>query len=107
VSARGAGADDLKLIKGIGNQNEARLHALGVWHFDQISGWSVENVKWVGSYLAFPGRIDREQWIAQARDLAAGRKGEFARRAEAGLVKSSADDGSHGRGDIAKVDPRR
>ena len=66
-------ADDLKRIRGIGQQNERRLHALGIWHFDQIAAWSAENVAWVGSYLAFPGRIDREKWIAQAKDLAANR----------------------------------
>ena len=98
--------DDLKLIKGIGKQNEARLHGLGVWHFDQIAAWTVENVKWVGSYLAFPGRIDREEWIKQARELAAGVTTEFARRVDAGLVKSSVDDGSRGQGNIAKVAPK-
>ena len=65
--------DDLKKIRGIGPQNERRLHALGIWHFSQIAAWSEDNVKWVGSYLAFAGRIDREKWIAQARDLAAGK----------------------------------
>ena len=65
--------DNLKKIRGIGPQNERRLHALGIWHFAQIAAWSEDNVKWVGSYLAFAGRIDREKWIAQARDLAAGR----------------------------------
>jgi predicted flap endonuclease-1-like 5' DNA nuclease len=103
ADARGGVPDDLKLIKGIGKQNEARLHALGVWHFDQISVWSPENVKWIGSYLSFPGRIDREQWIAQSKDLAAGRETEFSKRAEAGLLKSSSDDGSHGQG-VAKID---
>ena len=106
AAAKGGAPDDLKLIKGIGKQNEARLHGLGVWHFDQIAAWTVENVKWVGSYLAFPGRIDREEWIKQARELAAGVKTEFARRVEAGLVKSSADDGSLGQNNIAKIDPK-
>jgi predicted flap endonuclease-1-like 5' DNA nuclease len=69
---RGAGPDDLQRIKGIGPQNEGRLHGLGIWHFDQIANWSTDNVRWVGSYLAFPGRIDREQWVAQAKILAAG-----------------------------------
>ena len=31
-----------------------------------------DEAAWVGSYLAFPGRIERENWIAQARALAAG-----------------------------------
>ena len=83
--------DDLKKIRGIGPQNERRLHALGIWHFAQIAAWSEDNVKWVGSYLAFAGRIDREKWIAQARDLAAGRATEFSRRAPAGKVATSKD----------------
>lgn len=66
-------ADNLKRIRGIGPQNEGRLHKLGIWHFSQIAAWSDENVKWVGSYLAFSGRINREKWVAQARELAAGK----------------------------------
>ncbi|MEI5664198.1 hypothetical protein WBO78_04595 [Bosea sp. CCNWLW174] len=70
IAARGGQADDLKLIKGIGPQNEARLHALGIWHFSQIAAWTPENVEWIGTYLAFPGRIEREGWVAQAAALA-------------------------------------
>ncbi|HEV7327999.1 MAG TPA: hypothetical protein VGN91_23280 [Bosea sp. (in: a-proteobacteria)] len=70
AAARGGQADDLKLIKGIGPQNEERLHALGIWHFSQIAAWSPQNVEWVGTYLAFPGRIEREDWVAQAAGLA-------------------------------------
>jgi predicted flap endonuclease-1-like 5' DNA nuclease len=106
AAPRGGVADDLKRIKGIGKQNEARLHGLGVWHFDQIAAWSAQNVKWVGSYLAFSGRIDREKWVSQSSELAAGRKTEFARRVDAGLVKTSRDDGSHGQDNIAKVEPK-
>lgn len=62
-------ADDLKVIKGIGPQNEARLNALGVFHFDQIAAWTPDEARWVGSYLAFPGRIEREDWVGQARTL--------------------------------------
>ena len=88
--------DDLKKIRGIGPQNERRLHALGIWHFAQIAAWSEDNVKWVGSYLAFAGRIDREKWIAQARDLAAGRDAESSRRTPAGKAPTSKDDGASG-----------
>jgi predicted flap endonuclease-1-like 5' DNA nuclease len=91
-------ADDLKRIRGIGPQNEGRLHGLGIWHFSQIAAWSDENVKWVGSYLAFSGRIHREKWVAQARDLAAGKETEFSRRVAAGKVAKSKDDGSQGQG---------
>jgi predicted flap endonuclease-1-like 5' DNA nuclease len=95
ASARGQ-PDNLKKIRGIGPQNERRLHALGIWHFSQIAAWSEDNVKWVGSYLAFAGRIDREKWIAQARDLAAGSDTEFSRRVTAGKVVTSKDDGASG-----------
>lgn len=85
-------ADDLKRIKGIGKQNEGRLHGLGIWHFNQIAQWSAEEVKWVGAFLAFPGRIEREDWVGQAKILAAGGVTEFARRADAGEVATSRDD---------------
>jgi predicted flap endonuclease-1-like 5' DNA nuclease len=97
---RGGKADDLKLIRGIGKQNEGRLHGLGIWHFDQISAWSKQQVLWVGSYLAFPGRIEREEWVKQARQLAAGKDTEFSKRAKWGLVPTSKDDGSLGQGNV-------
>lgn len=93
---RGGAADDLKLIKGIGRQNEERLHGLGVWHFDQIAAWSQENIDWVGSYLAFPGRIEREQWVMQAAQLARGGETEFAKRVKRGEVPTSNDETQKG-----------
>jgi len=71
ASARVGRTDDLKRIRGIGPQNETRLHALGIWHFDQIAAWTEDQALWVGGYLAFPGRIEREGWIEQAKELAA------------------------------------
>ena len=85
-------ADNLKKIRGIGPQNERRLHGLGIWHFSQIAAWSEDNVKWIGSYLAFSGRIQRENWIAQARELAAGTDTDFSRRVAAGKVPTSKGD---------------
>lgn len=92
VEPRGGKGDDLKRIAGIGKQNEGRLHGLGVWHFDQIAAWSVDEAKWVGGYLAFPGRIEREDWIAQAKLLASGEATEFSKRADAGKVATSRDE---------------
>ena len=106
VSPRGGQADDLKRIRGIGPQNEGRLHALGIWHFAQIAAWSQDNVSWVGSYLAFPGRIDREEWIAQATTLADGRETEFSRRVEHGEVatsKGAIADGERNFADLSKI----
>jgi NADH-quinone oxidoreductase subunit E len=68
---RGGGPDDLQRIKGVGPVNEKHLHGLGVYHFDQIAAWGRSEIRWVGTYLSFPGRIDREQWVVQAAKLAA------------------------------------
>ncbi len=103
VSPRGGRADDLKLIRGIGKQNEGHLHRLGIWHFDQIARWNRENVLWVGSYLAFPGRIEREEWVSQARQLAAGQETAFAARVKRGEVPTSMDDGSFGQANVASL----
>ena len=73
--ARAGNADNLQRVKGIGPVNEKRLHELGVFHFDQIAAWTRDEIRWVGTYLSFPGRIDREQWLAQAASLAHGGPG--------------------------------
>jgi predicted flap endonuclease-1-like 5' DNA nuclease len=88
-TARGGKPDDLKRIRGIGPQNEARLHALGIWHFDQIGAWTREEIDWVGNYLAFPGRIDREEWVPQAKNYAGGGTSEFDQRYARGEVTTS------------------
>jgi len=87
---RAGKADDLKRIKGIGRQNEARLNTLGIWHYDQIAAWSAREVAWVGAYLAFPGRIERERWVDQAAALARGEATDFAKRVDRGEVSTSA-----------------
>ena len=68
-------ADDLQRIKGIGPVNQRHLNALGIYHFDQIASWTREEIRWVGTYLSFPGRIDREHWVSQADNLARGGRG--------------------------------
>jgi predicted flap endonuclease-1-like 5' DNA nuclease len=67
---RGGQADDLSKIKGVGPKSVEKLHALGVYHFDQIAGWTPENVKWVSASFAIPGRLERGRWVAQAKELA-------------------------------------
>ena len=102
--------DDLKRIRGIGPRNAGRLHELGIWHFAQVAAWTDENVKWVGSYLASSGRIQRDNWVAQARELAAGQETDkeagkennkaSSRRAAAGKVAAPKDDGSPEEGSV-------
>ncbi|MDJ0921141.1 MAG: NADH-quinone oxidoreductase subunit NuoE [Henriciella sp.] len=85
--------DDLKRIKGIGPVNEKALNELGVYKFRQIAAWTPANVDWVEDFMSFPGRIEREDWIAQAKQLAAGEETEFSKRVDAGEVESSKDEG--------------
>jgi predicted flap endonuclease-1-like 5' DNA nuclease len=89
VAPRSGKADDLKLIKGIAKTNEDKLHALGIWHFDQMANWTSDEITWVGSYLAFPGRIQREKWVEQARQFLKGEETEHAKAVKTGLDQSS------------------
>ncbi|WP_342075260.1 NADH-quinone oxidoreductase subunit E [Yoonia sp. SS1-5] len=67
---RGGKGDDLKKISGVGPKLEGVLHDLGFWHFDQIAKWTEAEVAWVDSRLKFKGRITRDNWMAQAAELA-------------------------------------
>ncbi len=76
--------DDLKEISGIGLKIEEALNELGIFHFDQIAAWTSENAKWIDNYLVFKGRVLREDWIGQAKLLAAGGSTEFSRKVKRG-----------------------
>ncbi|WP_027166767.1 ATP-binding cassette domain-containing protein [Mesorhizobium sp. WSM3224] len=67
---RGGKADSLVRIKGIGPVNERKLNEHGIFHFDQIAAWKKADIEAVEAYLAFDGRIAREDWIGQAKTLA-------------------------------------
>mgnify|MGYP001058402136 CR=1 FL=1 len=66
---RGGRADNLKQIKGIGPKIEASLYSMGIFHIDQIAGWSKADMAWVEAQLTFKGRIRCENWVEQAADL--------------------------------------
>jgi len=66
------GADDLKRISGVGPKLEGVLNDLGFYRFDQIAHWTAENIAWVDARLKFKGRIERDDWMSQARLLAKG-----------------------------------
>lgn len=84
---RGGAADDLKQIKGVGPKLEELCHALGFYHFDQIAGWSAAEVAWVDENLkGFKGRVSRDNWVEQAKTLAAGGETEFSKRVASGGV---------------------
>ncbi len=83
------GADNLTRIGGIGPANEKKLNALGIWHFSQIASWKKAEIEWIGSYLSFAGRIEREDWVKQAKALAAGKETAFSKRVDSGDVPTS------------------
>ena len=85
--ARNGSADDLKRIKGVGPKLEQLCHSLGFYHFDQIAGWTADEITWVDDNLeGFKGRVTRDDWVVQARILAAGGTTEFASRVDQGEV---------------------
>ena len=64
--------DDLTQIKGVPRVLQRKLHRVGVFYFWQIAEWSPEDVRYVDSKLAaFKGRIEREAWVSQAKELVA------------------------------------
>ena len=69
-------ADDLKKISGVGPQLEKKLNGLGIFHFRQIAALTAEEVAWIDDHLNFKGRIERDDWIAQAATFAAEGDGE-------------------------------
>ena len=84
---RDGGPDNLKEIKGIGPKLETMLHEMGVFHFDQIAGWSDSELAWVDSHLeGFRGRASRDEWVSQAKVLASGGDTDFSRKVDGGDV---------------------
>ena len=77
---RKGGADDLKLISGVGPKLEQTLNELGVWHFDQVAAFTKPDIAWVDERLRFKGRIERDDWMSQAKILAEGGETEFSRK---------------------------
>lgn len=69
--------DDLKMIAGVGPKIEERLHGLGIWTWQQIANWTAGERAWVDDHLSFRGRIEREDWVKQAKALAKGGEAEY------------------------------
>ncbi|ASM72672.1 MULTISPECIES: hypothetical protein [Roseobacteraceae] len=84
---REGGADDLKLIKGVGPKLESMLNNMGIFHFSQVAGWRKKEVEWADQNLVgFKGRVSRDEWVKQAKVLAKGGSTEFSSRVKKGGV---------------------
>jgi predicted flap endonuclease-1-like 5' DNA nuclease len=80
--------DDLKRIRGVGVLIEKKLNSLGVASYEQIANWTRADIDRVNEILDFKGRIERENWVEQARILSSGGYTEFSRRADRGEVET-------------------
>lgn len=62
--------DDLKRINGVGPFIEQKLNNLGIYTFEQISQFDDELSNQVTDAIEFfPGRIQRDDWVGQAKIL--------------------------------------
>ena len=62
--------DDLSDINGVGGPTEHELNRIGIYQFNQIANWNANNVAAVNELLNLDGRIEQDQWVAQAQRLA-------------------------------------
>ena len=69
LSAPDGEADDLKKIDGVGPVIEKKLNELGIYHFKQIAELSKEQAGAIDEAIAFKGRIERDDWLGQAKKL--------------------------------------
>ena len=69
-TASASDKDDLKLIKGIGPFIEEKLNALGIYKIEQIAKLTSDLEDEVNIAIEFfPGRVKRDQWVNQAKEL--------------------------------------
>ncbi len=64
-----ADKDDLKKISGVGPKLEETMNGLGIYKFSQVASWTNDEIMWVDDNLSFKGRIERDDWIGQAKEL--------------------------------------
>lgn len=72
AAAKKSDGDDLSEISGVGPVIVGKLHAEGITTFAQIAAWTDADVEAIEEKLSFKGRVGREDWIAQAKELAKG-----------------------------------
>ena len=65
--------DDLKTISGIGPKLEKTLNSAGIFHYWQIVDLTETQISELNERLSFKGRIQRDDWIGQARARSSGK----------------------------------
>ena len=71
-AAKADGADDLSKISGVGPVIVGKLEALGITTFQQIADFTAEDIERIDGELNFKGRIEHDEWVKQAVELAKG-----------------------------------
>ena len=62
----------LSASKGLALKLEKLCNSMGFYHFEQIANWTASDVAWVDENLeGFKGRVSRDEWVKQAKALAA------------------------------------
>jgi len=69
AAAKSAGADDLTRISGVGPVLVKKLADNGITTFAQIAAWTANDIVEFDDKLNFKGRIERDNWIAQAKEF--------------------------------------
>ncbi len=62
-------ADDLKQISGVGPVLEKKLNEYGIYHYKQIAGLKKADAAKLDDDLALKGRIEKDDWIKQVKEL--------------------------------------
>ena len=75
AAAKGEKLDEsnLSLISGVGPTIEKKLIAAGITTWSQIAAWSEADIAKWDEDLHLQGRAAREEWVAQAKELLAGK----------------------------------
>jgi large subunit ribosomal protein L21 len=68
-----ASGDDISLIGGIGPKIHAALTEMGITTFAQVAAWTPADVERIEADIKQKGRVAREEWIEQAKELMAGK----------------------------------
>lgn len=82
--------DDLKIINGIGAFIEQKLNDLGIYAFEQIAVFDKDIIEKVTDAIQFfPGRIERDEWVAQAQNLSENSEGGLSAAQAKAAIKAA------------------
>lgn len=79
-------ADDLTKIKGIGVAIQKKLNSAGIYHYDQLIDLNADQQKWLGEQINFRGRVEREEWGAQAKKILKSSQPKATKKAKAAIA---------------------